>query len=249
MELTPARQAALHAECSARHASRAFVALWCGYAAFRAGVVVAAIVAIGLLSGCHALPSVAIPRGALAPEVKASAPADTGKPAVVNSSGEESRIDLPAGSVVTVTRTEAQPATDKTPARPAFEVREIKLASDSAWYEKAQHIAANTGTVDTSVAMRRIDMAERRWLLWAAIGCGVAGLLSFQLVPAWPGLGRGLLAGAAFAFAAWKLADVPAWAWCAVVGAGALIALGYKRAELDANNNGVPDILEKKATT
>ncbi len=245
--MSPFVQAYYHLGCAARHAGKAAAALW-ACAAGRVMLIGLVVIALMLLCGCSILdrvPRVSVPATELLAPASATAPRDTGKPATVASAGEESRIALPAGSTITVTRTEAQPATERTPARPAIEVREIHLSSDSAWYERAQHIAASTGTIDTSVAMHRIDVAERRWLLWTAIACGIAGIVVRQVVPLWPGLSNGLLMGAALAGAAWKFSAIPSWIFAVAIGACALIAIGYKRAEWDKDGDGIPDILER----
>ena len=154
-------------------------------------------------------------------------------------------MKIPAGSTVTVTRTEAVAATPTTPARPAMEVREIQLMADTEWYERAQRIAANSGAVDTSVAMRRLDNESRKPLLYAAIGAVVvAGVLMFS---GWPKVA--VLAGGAAVvfFAAWQVAGLPAWFWmlgAALLFVGAGIVVGWLLRDRDSN--GVPDILERK---
>lgn len=119
----------------------------------------------------------------------------------------------------------------------------IKVVSEEM---KTAATASNERAPDKSVEIHKIDAAERRWLLWAAIGCGIVGVVIRQLMPAWPSLSHGLLVGAALAFGAWKFDQIPQWIFAVVIGAVALIALGYKRSEWDANHNGIPDVLEKK---
>jgi len=184
-------------------------------------------------SGCGAIPRIKIPATKNLPAIDVAAPRDAGKPATVASSGKESRLDPPQGSIVTITRTESQPATENAPARPAIEVREIRLAADASLIERAQHVDASTGTIDTTVAKHRINAAESRWLLIAAIITLVAGLIVRSLVPQWPGLSNGLFVAAPIFFAAWKFSEVPAWAGFVVVGVVALGALYYKRGEID----------------
>lgn len=167
-------------------------------------------------------------------------PNDPGTPGTVESGSTTTTTPLPTGSTV-----ESTPATATAPAGV-----KVTLSAPSEMRTETRIEKANTGTVDTTVAVKRIETesaaAERRWLLWAAIGCGVAGLVVRSLLPAWPGLSNGLLAGAVAAGVAWKLAEVPAWLWLCFLAGAALLALGYKRAEWDKNGNLVPDFLEKK---
>lgn len=148
-------------------------------------------------------------------------------------------LPLPEGSRLVITKTEAVqaiPATGTTPAvaaQPAMEVTEVVLSRDTEWRRDETKIAANTGTIDTSIATHRIDVAERRWLLWAAIGCGIAGLVSRASFPAWPTISNGLLMAAVAAGAAWKLAEIPPLVFAGVILISVLYVLGYKRREKD----------------
>lgn len=205
----------------------------------------AAIVCL-FLAGCHALPSVRLPGKGQLPEVKVQGVKDAGKPVVVDSSGEESRIELPAGSTITITRTEAQPATDTAPAKPAVEVRAITVASDAAMIEKAQRVSANSGTVDTSVAKHRIDTEDRAKLLWVAVACGIAGIAAKLLMPSWPTAPTACFAAAALAFGAWKVSQLPEWLWAVVIGGFVIYAIGWWNR--DRNGDGIPDRLQKAHT-
>lgn len=166
-------------------------------------------------------------------------PADAGKPATLDSGASVATLPLPAGSTLVMTKSEATkaiPATDQTPAvaaQPAKEVVEVKLAGPTEWRKTESTVKADTGTVDTSVATHRIDVEERRWLLFAAIGCGIAGLICKASFPAWPSISNGLLMAAVAAGAAWKLSDIPAWLWAVVIGVSVLLVMGYKRREKD----------------
>lgn len=159
----------------------------------------------------------------LASGTHATAPRDNGAPAVVENASGVSTLPIPAGSVV-----ESLPPTPEAPAS----VR-VTLAAPSELRTTTTAERAQTGTIDTSVAKAKIAATERRWLLWAAIGAGLAGLVLRSILPAWPGLSNGLLMGAALAFAAWRAAEIPAWLWLVAVGVCAALALGYKRAEKD----------------
>lgn len=186
------------------------------------------IALLALMSGCSILPRIKLPNGATV-----TAPRDAGKPATLTSGEVRTGFRVPAHSKLTVTAIEALPASDKEPAQAAREISVWEFAEPTQFERVATSLSADTGTVDTSVAKHRIDAAQRVWLLWAAIGCGVGGILAMQLVSAWPSLGRGLLAASAAAFAAWKMSEVPAWLWGAVIVVVILVILGYKRAEAD----------------
>lgn len=187
-----------------------------------------------------------------APGVTVQGTKDAGKPATLVTSDSGESVALPEGSRVTVTKVEAVPAVAATAdapaqkAQPARTVTEIQPSGPTVWQKTETKVNADTGTVDTSIAQHRIDVAERRWLLFAAIGCGIAGVVVRSMLPAWPSLSNGLLIGGALAFASWKLADIPSWVWLVVVGGFLAIAAGYKRAELDKDGDGIPDILQNK---
>jgi hypothetical protein len=201
------------------------------------------LAAILLLTGCGLIrgrPTIK------APGVSVTGPQDAGKPATLATAEAGTTMPIPAGSAVKVTQTEAQPATAEKPAVPATTVTEITPSAPTVITHTESKVQADTGTIDTSVAKHRIDAAERRWLLWAAIACGIAGLIVRSLLPSWPSLSNGLLVAAPCAFAAWKFAEVPAWLWGLVVAAVILLALGYKRAEWDKNGDGIPDALQRQ---
>lgn len=174
------------------------------------------------------------------------APKDAGKPASLAKSESGATVALPAGSSLVITKYEAMEATQDSPALPAKEVTEIKPNGPTEYVKKEASVSAQTGTVDTSVKKHEIDVQERRWLLFAAIGCGIGGIVIRSLLPGWPALSNGLLIASPCAFAAWKFADVPSWIWIAIIGVVAAMALGYKRAEWDKDGDGIPDFLEKK---
>jgi len=171
---------------------------------------------------------------------------EAGKPASLAKSEAGATVALPAGSSVVITKEEGVPATKESPAIPAKETTTITPAGPTEYHKTESKVSAQTGVVDTSVATHRIDVAERRWLLWAAIACGIGGVVIRSMLPAWAGLSNGLLMGGALAFAAWKFAEVPAWIWAAVLVVMGALALGYKRAEWDKNSDGIPDILQKQ---
>ena len=192
-----------------------------------------------------------IPARIKAPGVSVQGVRDAGKPATLVTSDSGESVALPEGSRVTVTKVEAMPAKPATateaaqPAQPAKTITEIQPSGPTIWQKTETKVNADTGTVDTSIAQHRIDVAERRWLLWAAIGCGIAGIVIRSMIPAYPSLSNGLLIAAALAGASWKLADIPSWIWLVALGVFGALAAGYKRAELDKDGDGVPDVLQK----
>lgn len=200
------------------------------------------------LSGCGLLNRQPVIKSG---EITVRGPADAGKPATLTTSNTGTTVPLPEGSVIVVTETAAQPAQPATstepavPAKPAVTVTEIIPGGPTEVRKIESTVKADTGTVDTSVRQHQIDVAERRWLLWTAIGCGIVGIVVRSMLPAWPALSNGLLAAAALAGLSWKLADVPSWIWLAALLVVGLLVLGYKRAEWDANKDGIPDILQK----
>lgn len=154
---------------------------------------------------------------------------DAGNPATLDTSAKGETLALPAGSKVTVTRFEATldlPARDGLSAQkgqPAREVTEITLAKDTVWQKQESTVKADTGTVDTSIAAKRIDSQESRPLLYAAIASALAA--GFFLYRAYP-TPAFICGGAAVVFAfAWKAAGLPSWFWA--VGAVALAAAAF----------------------
>lgn len=198
-------------------------------------------VAMVLVSGCGLLPGKGTIRSGETSVRGQSEAVNT----TLNTSTAGEKVALPQNSKITTTETAAQPATEKSPARPAQTVTVIEPGGPTEWVKTASTVQADTGKVDTSVSLHKIDVAERRWLLWAAIGCGILGIVLKSMLPAWPGISNGLLIASPAAFAAWKFAEVPAWLWFVVVVAVVLLALGYKRAEWDKNGDGIPDALQK----
>jgi hypothetical protein len=184
--------------------------------------------------------------GAMIGKLRALAPKDAGTPATVEKRESSAKLEAPAGTQVRVERTEPVPATADTKFSPGRTLTEWTFPDTAVFTFDTQQARASSGTVDTTVAKHRIDVAERRWLLWTAIACGLAGIVVRSLVPAWPALSNGLLAGAALAFASWKFSEIPAWLWLVALGVVAALALGYKRAEWDRDGDGIPDRLQSK---
>lgn len=210
------------------------------------------VIACLLLTGC-----VSKPRARIG-DIEAAGPKDAGTPATVTTTKAGEAATIPTGSRVVITETaavEAQPARPATPdspaqpaqpAQPATRVTEIVPAAPMVWERKEDTARASSGTVDTSLGHHRIEAEERRVLLYIGIGLGILGLVVRSMLPAWPSLSNGLLAGAVIAGISWKVAALPSWVWTLALAAAALLAMGYKRAEWDRDGDGVPDILQSK---
>lgn len=164
---------------------------------------------------------------------------DAGKPAVLNTSTAGESVALPAGSKITATETKAVPAQSATPtapaqaAQPAQTVTVIEPAGPTEWRKTEVTVHADTGTVDTSVANRKIDAAESRPMLYAAIGAAALAAVFLWLKYPTPALISGI--GAVVFFLAWKASGLPPWFWAigvaAVVG-GAALYFGHEKGEL-----------------
>lgn len=184
-----------------------------------------------LLCSCHQRGSINLPNGIEVLGVK-----DAGKPATLASSDRGESLPIPAGSTVTVTKSEALPATPAykdipaQKAEPAKEVTAVILAKDTVWQKKETSVSANTGTVDTSIREHQIDAEESRPLLYAAIGCALlAGYFLYRLYPT-PAY---ICGGASGVFIiAWKATNLPAYFWVigAVAAGGAIfLYIGHEK--------------------
>lgn len=228
--------------CTEQRARRTCVAVVLAFLVLAVGGLI-------LLSGCS-LPG---RRGSIkAGPVAVQGVANAGTPAMLATDEEGESIEIPAGSELLITETaaiEARPATSTAPAieaRPAVKETALVFPGTSHWRRNRATVRADTGTIDTTVAKHSLDIAERRWLLWAAIGCGVGGLVVRSMLPTWPSLSNGLLLAAVAAGVSWKLAEVPAWLWLGIIAVVALIIAGYKRREWDKDGDGIPDALQSK---
>jgi len=204
--------------------------------------ILALLVLVGTLTGCsHSPVRVKLKGGS------ATAPIDNGTPATIETGGTVTTLPVPAGS--TVESVSAVPATATSAAVPAA-VR-VVLAGPSEMRSETHQERASSGAIDTKVATKRIEIeaavAERKPLLWVALGCGVLGVLLLVVVKEWPALGKGFLTAGVVAGVAWKVSDVPSWAFLGVLVAVGLLIAGYKRAEWDRDGNGIPDVLEKQS--
>jgi hypothetical protein len=204
--------------------------------------IIALLVLVGSLTSCKHLPARVQLKGG-----KAVAPIDNGTPATLEIGGTVTTLPVPAGS--TVESVASVPASATSAAIPA--TVKVVLAGPSEMRSETHQERASSGAIDTKVATKRIEIeaavAERKPLLWVALGCGVLGVLLLVVVKEWPALGKGFLAAGVVAGVAWKVSDVPSWAFLGVLVAVGLLIAGYKRAEWDKDGNGIPDVLEKQS--
>lgn len=163
---------------------------------------------------------------------------DAGKPATLITAKAGETAVIPAGSTIKVTETPAQPAKPAnateaaSPAIPAKRTVEIVPSAPMEWQRTEQTVNANTGTVDTSVAEKRIDAQESRPLLYASIAAAVAAALFIYLSYPTPAMACGI-ASVVF-FMAWKVSGLPQWFWAVgllACGVGGALYLGYERGE------------------
>ena len=187
------------------------------------------------MAGCGTVSRIKSPLG------NVTAPKDAGKPATLDAGSTVASLPIPAGSTLTVTKSEAIAPVLATPeapavaAQPAREVVEVKLAGPTEYRKTTQEVHANTGTVDTSIAAKRIEVAESRPLLYAALASMAAcGFFIWRAYPT-PAL---ICGGAAVVFLiAWKVADAPVWLWvvaAVALGCAGFLYLGHEKGEKTA---------------
>lgn len=161
---------------------------------------------------------------------------DAGKPATLATSTAGTVIPLPAGSSITVTKVDAIPASMATKdspsvaAQPAKEVTVITPSGPTSYQKTEATVKADTGTVDTSVALKRVDAIESRPLLYASIVAALAaGFFVWASYPT-PAIACG--AASIVFFMSWKLSGLPDWFWAAGAIAAAIgisIYVGHNR--------------------
>lgn len=136
---------------------------------------------------------------------------DAGKPATLNTGETRSGVAIPAGTPVTITRHAATPATPETPFQPAREEVTFTPSKETRMESVTTTVDANTGTVDTTVALKKVQVAARAPLLYAAFAA--AALAAFFVYIQYPT--PAMLAGGAAVifFLAWKLSELPEWVW------------------------------------
>lgn len=199
--------------------------------------ILAAIFTVLLLAACSTLPRIRIGKS------EVLAPKDVGTPATVNTNENKTGIVIPPGTKLVVTKTDAVEATATTPGRPRTETLSFDFSQASEFIQTANALAASTGTVDTRVAIRRVESEEKKPLLYVSIGCAVIalGFMYFR----WSTAAALAGVGSACFFAAWKLSDISPWVGGLFLVAAIAGVAFYKRAEWDANGDGVPDKLQK----
>lgn len=190
-----------------------------------------------LLAACSTLPRIRIGKAEVA------APKDAGTPATLKQGETKTGMAIPPKTKVSIVKTEAIPATAETPARPATETLTFDFSQASEFIQTANTLAASTGTVDTSVAKKRIETESKAPLLWAGIACLGVGVVLFVLK--WPGPALLCGIGSGAFFAAWKIADIPWWAGLLAIGAAVFLVVGFLRKEKDLNGDGIPDRFQK----
>jgi hypothetical protein len=191
-----------------------------------------------LMSGCSIFP----PKVKLPGVGSVSAFKDAGTPATMAEGTDRTGMRIPANSKVTVEKREALPSTGFVAPAATFYTFELPEPTD--FMSEVRRIQASTGTVDTSLASKRIDAEERRPLLYCAIAAVVAGLgfmyVRFQAIAV-----MSFMAAGAF-FIAWRMAEISGWVGGLFLVAAVAGFAFYKRAEWDKNGDGVPDFLQTK---
>ncbi len=209
------------------------------------GLLVVAVILTFAFSGCNLMKGRIKAQG-----VTVQSPKD-GNNASLAQGQSTGVLTLPKGSTLTVTKFGAvawEPPTGLKPevkAEPAREETKVVLSADAQWTKEESTVAANTGTIDNTVAVRRIQVAENRYLLFAAIVAAVAG--GFFLYIKYPTPAMMCGAASVVFFLAWKLADLPSWFWVvgvAGIGCGIFLYLGHKRGEADGVKAAVTGNLE-----
>lgn len=198
----------------------------------------AAIFAVLILAACSTLPRIRIGKA------EVQAPKDAGTPATMAQGEVRTGLAIPPNTKVSIVKVEAIPATADTPARPATQTLTFDFSQASEFIETANTLAASTGTIDTTVAKKRIDTESKAPLLWAGIACLGVGVVLFVLK--WPGPALLCGIGSGVFFAAWKIADIPWWVGLLAVGAAVFLVVGYLKSQQDLNNDGIPDRLQQQ---
>ncbi len=210
-------------------------------------LVVAAALVIWLFGGCAMLKG-RIKSGG----VTVQSPKDgNGASLAQQHSGET--LTLPEGTKVTTVKETASPAIPATsttpaiPARPATETTTFVLPKEAVWQKDETRVEANTGTIDNTVAVRRIQAAENRYLLFAAIAAAGAG--GFFLYIKYPTPAMMCGAASVVFFLAWKLADLPSWFYVVgvvAIAGGFALWRGHARGEADGVKAGLAGDVEPK---
>lgn len=156
-----------------------------------------------------------------------------GEDVTLTKADEGSRFTVPAGTIFTMEKTEAliDPETTRV-IQPRRELHTWTFTKETEFESYARTLLANTGRINTDVALEDLAMQERKPLLYASIGC-LLGVAFFV----WRGYPTGVWLSAAASiilFLAWKVAGLPDWFWILAVVAicvAAGIYFGYERKE------------------
>lgn len=232
--ISPLGQFFMHAGCACLHAWKAFVALL--RSPFAQGLAFGAVILAWVLfiTGCGTIARIK------AGPVQVSGVKD-GTPTTLATSTAGESVALPAGSSVVITERLAVPAQPATvnapamPAQPALVVTEIRPAAATEWRKTASTVTADTGGVDVSIAAKKVDAAEARPLLYAALACMAAA--GFFVWASYPTPAIACAAAAAVFFMAWKMTGLPDWFWALgllAAGVGAALYFGHERGEKSA---------------
>lgn len=214
------------------------------------GLVTLVALVTWLMSGCAMLPKGRIKANG----VTVQSPKD-GNNANLTQENATGVLTLPAGSKVTTVKWEAvawQPAINGRPevqAQPAREETTVVLSADATWQKDERKIAANTGTIDTTVAMRRIDIESAKPLLYASIIAAIIAAVFVYIKYPTPALIFGGVS--VIFFLAWKVSGLPSWFWVIGVfgaGAGLFLWFGHRRGENDGVKAALAGDIETKAT-
>lgn len=171
------------------------------------------------LTSCKSLPRITFGKDSV------TGVADAGKPATLTQGETKTSFAVPAGTQMQTVKVEASPTT------PAKETTTWNFSAPTKFEIDASTLKADTGTVDTSVALHKVDVASKQPLLYFAgvclLLCGI--MLYFEHPTAAMFCG----AGAVVSFAAWRMPDLPEWFWmvgviCVV--AGLALVFGHAKA-------------------
>lgn len=160
-----------------------------------------------------------------------SSPVNAESPSTAKDSETKTVATLPPGTII---KASFIPATPDQAAQFLTTYDLLKGATLTQHASSSEVSVAPARAPDKSVEIFKAQAAERRWLLFVGIGLGVAGIALMSIMPEWKGLYRGAFGGTILALCAWKLAEIPAWAWGLTIGISVLLAIGYKRKEQES---------------
>lgn len=169
--------------------------------------------------GCKSLPHITLGKASV------TGVADAGKPATLTQGKTKTSFVVPAGTQMQQVKVEATPTT------PAKETITWNFTAPTKFETDASTLKADTGTVDTSVAQHKVDVASRQPLLYFAGVCLLACLTMMYFDHPTAAMMCGAASG--IVFAAWRMPDLPEWFWMvgvACVVGGLCLAFGHAKA-------------------